>query len=334
MVVSRSDRFTPDTTFGYQRDYRDPSWIDNRELLVFNYGLGVEQAAFFAPKPAATPASASGSATPTSRRSATASSRATPACWWSAPAAGSTSTTSRSTGSRRTRRRRRRARLHLPLGRRLHGLRRPDLLAARQRDRVRPGRARQARRRRLRVERSATAARARRSGSPAARSILIGARAGGAPARTLGSPTTVAVVVRDRATAIRLREQEEADHQADHAGDHEDQTDGLDLDPGDGDVDCVPEDRANRDQEYRCSDCHGVIVPAPGRAQTTTLVQAPPARAGAKSAGNRSQSCPQRAAGPRRAGSRPGPRPWRSRAAPRRPSPPGRSPRRPVTWRS
>jgi hypothetical protein len=36
-VVSRSDRFTPDTTFGYQRDYRDPSWVDNRELLVFNY---------------------------------------------------------------------------------------------------------------------------------------------------------------------------------------------------------------------------------------------------------------------------------------------------------
>jgi hypothetical protein len=55
VVVSRSDRFTPDTTFGYQRDYRDPSWIGNRELLVFNYGLGVEQAAFFAPKPAGDP---------------------------------------------------------------------------------------------------------------------------------------------------------------------------------------------------------------------------------------------------------------------------------------
>jgi hypothetical protein len=26
VVVSRSDRFTPDSTFGYQRDYRDPSW--------------------------------------------------------------------------------------------------------------------------------------------------------------------------------------------------------------------------------------------------------------------------------------------------------------------
>jgi hypothetical protein len=55
VVVSRSDRFTPDSTFGYQRDYRDPSWIGNRELLVFNYGLGVAQAAFFAPKPAGDP---------------------------------------------------------------------------------------------------------------------------------------------------------------------------------------------------------------------------------------------------------------------------------------
>ena len=50
VVVSRSDRFTPDSTFGYQRDYRDPTWVDNRELLVFNYGLSVEQAAFFAPE--------------------------------------------------------------------------------------------------------------------------------------------------------------------------------------------------------------------------------------------------------------------------------------------
>jgi hypothetical protein len=55
VVVSRSDRFTPDSTFGYQRDYRDPSWIGNRELLVFNYGLGVDAAAFFAPKPAGDP---------------------------------------------------------------------------------------------------------------------------------------------------------------------------------------------------------------------------------------------------------------------------------------
>jgi hypothetical protein len=55
VVVSHSDRFTPDSTFGYQRDYRDPSWIGNRELLVFNYGLGVAQAAFFAPRPAGDP---------------------------------------------------------------------------------------------------------------------------------------------------------------------------------------------------------------------------------------------------------------------------------------
>jgi hypothetical protein len=55
VVVSRSDRFTPDSTYGYQRDYRDPSWIGSRELLVFNYGLHVEQAAFFAPRPAGDP---------------------------------------------------------------------------------------------------------------------------------------------------------------------------------------------------------------------------------------------------------------------------------------
>ena len=55
VVVSHSNRFTPDSTFGYQRDYRDPAWIDNRELLVFNYGLHVEQAAFFAPRPAGDP---------------------------------------------------------------------------------------------------------------------------------------------------------------------------------------------------------------------------------------------------------------------------------------
>jgi hypothetical protein len=40
---------------GQPSDYRDPSWIGNRELLVFNYGLGVEQAAFFAPKPVGDP---------------------------------------------------------------------------------------------------------------------------------------------------------------------------------------------------------------------------------------------------------------------------------------
>ncbi len=98
VVISRSDRFTPDSTFGYQRDYRDPSWIGNRELLVFNYGLGVDQAAFFAPKPAGDRPGESGSATPMSRRSATASCRATAACWWLAPAAASISTTSPSTG--------------------------------------------------------------------------------------------------------------------------------------------------------------------------------------------------------------------------------------------
>jgi hypothetical protein len=55
VVVSRSDRFTPDSTYVYQRDYRDPLWIGSRELLVFNYGLHVEQAAFFAPRPAGDP---------------------------------------------------------------------------------------------------------------------------------------------------------------------------------------------------------------------------------------------------------------------------------------
>jgi len=55
VVVSHSDRFTPDSTFGYQRDYRDPTWIGNRELLVFHYGLGVAQAAFFASRPAGDP---------------------------------------------------------------------------------------------------------------------------------------------------------------------------------------------------------------------------------------------------------------------------------------
>ena len=55
VVVSHSDRFTPDSVFGYQRDYRDPSWIGNNELIVFNYGLGVAQAAFFAPRPAGDP---------------------------------------------------------------------------------------------------------------------------------------------------------------------------------------------------------------------------------------------------------------------------------------
>jgi hypothetical protein len=51
-VISRSDRFTDPELFGVQRDYRDPSWVLGRELLVFNYGLHVEQVAFFGPRPA------------------------------------------------------------------------------------------------------------------------------------------------------------------------------------------------------------------------------------------------------------------------------------------
>jgi hypothetical protein len=42
VVVSRSDRFTPDSTFGYQRDYRDLTWIGNRELLVVGAGGGLD----------------------------------------------------------------------------------------------------------------------------------------------------------------------------------------------------------------------------------------------------------------------------------------------------
>ena len=44
-VVSHVDRFTPADEFGGIRDYRDPSWIDNSKLLVFNYGLGVKEGA-------------------------------------------------------------------------------------------------------------------------------------------------------------------------------------------------------------------------------------------------------------------------------------------------
>ena len=55
LVVSRSDRFTPHDVFGYMRDYRDPSWVNNDELLMFNYGLHVAQAAFFMPQPAGEP---------------------------------------------------------------------------------------------------------------------------------------------------------------------------------------------------------------------------------------------------------------------------------------
>ena len=44
-IVSRVDRFTQPQEFGVVRDYRDPSWVDNDYLLVFNYGLGVKAGA-------------------------------------------------------------------------------------------------------------------------------------------------------------------------------------------------------------------------------------------------------------------------------------------------
>jgi hypothetical protein len=44
-IVSHVDRFTEPQEFGVVRDYRDPSWIDNGNLLVFNYGLGVKAGA-------------------------------------------------------------------------------------------------------------------------------------------------------------------------------------------------------------------------------------------------------------------------------------------------
>jgi len=44
-IVSRVDRFTEPQEFGAVRDYRDPSWIGNDKLLVFNYGLGVKEGA-------------------------------------------------------------------------------------------------------------------------------------------------------------------------------------------------------------------------------------------------------------------------------------------------
>ena len=44
-VVSHVDRFTDPQEFGAVRDYRDPSWIGNDRLLVFNYGLGVMEGA-------------------------------------------------------------------------------------------------------------------------------------------------------------------------------------------------------------------------------------------------------------------------------------------------
>lgn len=44
-IVSRVDRFTEPSEFGAVRDYRDPSWVGNDRLLVFNHGLGVMQGA-------------------------------------------------------------------------------------------------------------------------------------------------------------------------------------------------------------------------------------------------------------------------------------------------
>jgi len=44
-IVSHVDRFTDPTEFGGIRSYRDPSWIGNDRLLVFNHGLGVKEAA-------------------------------------------------------------------------------------------------------------------------------------------------------------------------------------------------------------------------------------------------------------------------------------------------
>ena len=44
-IVSHVDRFTDPAEFGAVRSYRDPSWIGNDRLLVFNHGLGVKEAA-------------------------------------------------------------------------------------------------------------------------------------------------------------------------------------------------------------------------------------------------------------------------------------------------
>jgi hypothetical protein len=44
-IVSDVDGFTEPAKYGAVRDYRDPSWVDNGTLLVFNYGLGVKEAA-------------------------------------------------------------------------------------------------------------------------------------------------------------------------------------------------------------------------------------------------------------------------------------------------
>jgi hypothetical protein len=44
-IVSRVDRFTAPEEYKSVRSYRDPSWIGNDRLLVFNYGLGVKEGA-------------------------------------------------------------------------------------------------------------------------------------------------------------------------------------------------------------------------------------------------------------------------------------------------
>jgi hypothetical protein len=47
-IVSRVDRFTAPEEFNAVRDYREPSWIGNDRLLVFNHGIGVMQGAISA----------------------------------------------------------------------------------------------------------------------------------------------------------------------------------------------------------------------------------------------------------------------------------------------
>jgi hypothetical protein len=51
-------------------------------------------------------------------------------------------------------------------------------------------------------------------------------------------------------------EQEQSDHEAHRTGDHKDHARGLDREPGHGRFNCKRQDRAKRDQEYRCSDRH------------------------------------------------------------------------------
>jgi hypothetical protein len=44
-IVSHVDRFTEPGEFGAVRSYRDPSWIGNDRLLLFNHGLAVKEGA-------------------------------------------------------------------------------------------------------------------------------------------------------------------------------------------------------------------------------------------------------------------------------------------------